>query len=218
MSIGESDMNLHEQMEQIYRNIPLDSIPWNLSEPPELLVRAIETGRIKPCKVVDLGCGVGNYAVWLARQGFDVTGIDISQHAIKHANDLATRDGISCYFIVGDLLGDLKKFHTSFNLAYDWEVLHHIFPKDRPRYLQNVHDMLRPNGTYLSLCFSEEDPEFGGKGKFRETPLGTMLYFSSKEELKELFNPLFHVLELNTVEIPGKFKPHLANVAWLKRK
>ena len=111
----------------------------------------------------------------------------------------------------------MKKFHEHFDFAYDWEVLHHIFPEDRECYLNNVHSMLRPNGEYFSLCFSEKDSDFGGQGKYRKTPLGTTLYFSSEDELKELFDPLFHVCELSTVEIEGKYKPHLVNIAWLKR-
>jgi SAM-dependent methyltransferase len=215
---GGQALNIREQMDQIYGNMPLDNIPWNLSTPPEMMVKAVETGKIKPCRAVDLGCGAGNYAIWLARQGFDVTGIDISRHAIEHADNLATREDISCRFVVADLLGDLKEFQGGFDFAYDWEVLHHIFPEDRQRYLQNVHDLLRPNGTYLSLCFSEEDPEFGGEGKYRETPLGTTLYFSSEDELTELFDPLFHIIELKTIEVPGKYGPHMTIGAWLKRK
>ncbi len=211
-------MNLREQMEKIYRDLPLENIPWNLSEPPRLLTWVVETGKILPCKAVDLGCGVGNYAVWLALQGFDVTGIDLSQHAIDHAVELAARQDVSCRFVVADMLEALKDFHATFDLAYDWEVLHHIFPEHRSRYLQNVHSMLRPEGTYLSVCFSERDPGFGGKGKIRTTPLGTKLYFSSEEELETLFEPYFDVLDLTTVEIQGKHTPHLANVAWMQRR
>lgn len=211
-------MNLREQMERIYKDIPLEQIPWNLSEPPRLLVDAVRAGKIKPCKVLDLGCGAGNYSVWLARQGFDVTGIDISREAIRHATDLAARTGASCRFVVADLLGELTEFHDSFDLAFDWELLHHIFPGDRPRYVQNVHRVLRPQGMYFSLCFSEADTAFGGAGKYRNTPLGTTLYFSSEQELRDLFAPFFEVLELKTVEIQGKHGPHMANAAWLQRQ
>lgn len=211
-------MNLREQMDKIYGELSPENIPWNLEEPPQLLIEAVESGKIKPCKTVDLGCGAGNYAVWLARQGFDVTGFDISGNAIKHATTLAEGKGISCEFKVVNILGDVKEYNSNFDFAYDWELLHHIFPEDRPRYVQNVHNLLRPHGVYFSVCFSEADPAFGGRGKFRTTPLDTTLYFSSEEELKRLFIPLFHILELKTVEIPGKHGSHMANVAWLKRK
>ncbi|UCC81404.1 MAG: class I SAM-dependent methyltransferase [Candidatus Zixiibacteriota bacterium] len=205
-------------MERVYGEMPPDSIPWNLSEPPALLVAAVETGKIKPCKTADLGCGAGNYAIWLAQQGFDVTGMDISENAIKLAEQHAKEKEVPCRFVVSDLLGNLSEYHESFDFAYDWELLHHISPEDRPAYIQSVHKILRPKGTYFSVCFSEKDPDFGGEGKFRKTPLGTILYFSSEEELKELFEPFFSILELSTLEIKGKYGPHMVNVVWLERK
>ena len=209
--------NIREQMDRIYRDLPLESIPWNIEEPPALLVEAVETAQIKPCKAVDLGCGTGNYAVWLAGKGFDVTGIDISQEAIERARNLALRKGVSCRFVVLDLLGDLSEYHDQFDFAYDWELLHHIFPDDRKRYVQNVRRLIRSGGTYLSLCFSETDLSFGGKGKYRKTPIGTTLYFSSENELRKLFQPVFKLRDLRTVEIVGKSGSHIVAVAWLNR-
>ncbi|MBU0983044.1 MAG: class I SAM-dependent methyltransferase [candidate division Zixibacteria bacterium] len=211
-------MDIREEMDRIYREVPLDTIPWNLSEPPRLLVGAIESGRITPCRTVDLGCGAGNYSVWLAGQGFDVTGIDISAEAIQHARDLAIREDEPCEFVVADLLGDVSAYHNSFDLALDWEVLHHVFPEDRPRFVENVWQLLRRDGLYFSLCFSLEDPAFGGEGSYRTTPLGTILYFSSQEELRALFAPKFEIIELATVEVPGKTVPHRVNTAWLRRR
>lgn len=204
-------------MEQIYHDVSLDDIPWNLNDPPELLIEAVDSGRISPCRAVDLGCGAGNYAVWLAARGFDVTGLDISEEAVKLASALAVRRGVTCTFRAVDLLGDLKEFQEAFDFAYDWELLHHIFPEDRSRYVRNVRAILRPGATYFSVCFSEKDPAFGGQGKYRDTTLGTRLYFSSEEELRDLFSPHFELVELSTIEIAGKRGPHLVNAAWLKR-
>jgi cyclopropane fatty-acyl-phospholipid synthase-like methyltransferase len=205
-------------MEQIYRDIPLENIPWNLTEPPDILVKAIETEKITPCKTVDLGCGAGNYAVWFAERGFDVTGIDISSTAVRLANQLAQERNVECRFIISDLLGDLSRYHEEFDFAYDWELLHHITFEDRENYIQNVHSLLRPDGVYFSLCFSIKDKDFGGEGNIRKTRIGTILYFSSEEELRALYSPYFHILELNTVQIQGKYGPHMANAAWLKQK
>jgi SAM-dependent methyltransferase len=194
----------------IYRRMSLDKIPWNNETPPEVLVELVGSGRIRPCRAIDLGCGAGNYAIWLAGQRFDVTGVDSSPTAIGIAREKAAKLGVSCRFVIADLLGDLHEVEGRFDFGYDWELLHHIMPEDRATYARNVHALLNPGATYLSVCFSEEDPQFGGKGKFRKTPIGTLLYFSSESEIRELFLPYFIINELRTVEVMGKFGPHRA--------
>ena len=47
-------------MEKIYRSIPLDKIPWNIETPPDILQNIVKREKIKPCKVIELGCGTGN--------------------------------------------------------------------------------------------------------------------------------------------------------------
>ena len=66
-------------------------------------------------------------------------------------------------------------------------------PSDRKQYVETVHRLLVPGGKYLSVCFSEKDAGFGGTGKERRTPLGTVLYFSSEDELRDLFGPYFDI-------------------------
>jgi hypothetical protein len=163
-------MNLKQQMNGIYQELSLEEIPWNLESPPELLVEVVESRWVLPCAAVDLGCGAGNHAVWLATKGFQMTGV-------------------------------------------------HVFPRERERYAANVHGMLRSGAHYLSVCFSEDDAHgFGGEGKYRKTRLGTTLYFSSEKELRNLFEPLFTIQELCTVEIAGKFGPHVAVKALMTKK
>jgi len=204
-------------MDKIYRDVPPDKIPWNIEKPPEALVQLVDDGKIKPCKAVDLGCGTGHYAIWLAGRGFDVTGIDISPTATNMAEENAAKKGGKCNFLVADMLGDLKALDETFEFAYDWEVMHHIFPETRQKYVENVYKLLKPGGKYLSVCFSEENPQFGGSGKYRETPIGTVLYFSSEGELQELFERYFRVEELKTIQIKGKYEPHLAVYALMEK-
>lgn len=205
-------------MDEIYRKTPPEDIPWNMEKPPEALVELIESGKVLPCKAVDFGCGAGNYAIYLAGKGFDVTGIDISPTAISIAEENAREKGVRCRFIAADVLGDLKELKETFDFAYDWELLHHVFPEQRKKYVENVHGKLHSKGRYLSLCFSEENPQFGGSGKYRKTPLGTVLYFSSEDELRSLFEPYFQIDELRTIRISGKFAPHLAIRAFMMKK
>ena len=78
-------------MDKIYGKTPFNEIPWNFESPPDALVDLIDSAKVKPCKTIDLGCGTGNYAIYLASQGFDVTGIDISPSAIKIAKETQKR-------------------------------------------------------------------------------------------------------------------------------
>jgi len=209
---------LANYMERIYRKTPLNEIPWNIETPPDILVSLVESGKVKPCKTIDLGCGTGNYSIYLASLGFEVAGIDNSPTAIKVAQENAKKKGVKCDFFVANVLGNLNEVTRPFDFAYDWELLHHIFPEQRQRYVKNVYKILNPRGKFLSVCFSKKDPQFGGSGKYRKTRLGTILYFSSEHELRELFKPYFKIKEIKTIEIRGKPTVHLANYVFMERK
>ena len=102
----------------------------------------------------------------------------------------------------------LKISRSILIFPYDWELLHHIFPEKRQKYVENVYKILNPKAKYISVSFSEKDPCFGGQGKYKETPLGTVLYFSSEEELKNLFESYFNIIELKTIDIEETFTPY----------
>lgn len=200
----------YADIDRIYQTLPLDTIPWYSETPPDALVKLVEGGIVQPCRAVDLGCGTGNYAIYLAGLGFDVTGVDSSPAAIRIAQEHAKKRGARCRFVVADLLGDLHEVTSTFDFAYDWELLHHIFPEDREAYIRNVHKITDPGALYFSVCFDESDPQFGGSGKYRTTRIGTTLYFSSESEIRNLTSPYFDIRELETIEVKSKFGLHRA--------
>ncbi|MGA8752059.1 MAG: hypothetical protein WB712_00270, partial [Candidatus Deferrimicrobium sp.] len=65
---------IKEQMERIYRDIPLDTIPWNMATPPEILETSVTENITKTCKAIEMGCGVGNYVIYFSKLGYDCTG------------------------------------------------------------------------------------------------------------------------------------------------
>jgi SAM-dependent methyltransferase len=207
-----------KRIDDIYTNVPLEEIPWNNENPPQLLVELLDSGKIQTCNAIDLGCGAGNYVIYLAERGFKATGVDISPAAIEIARENADKKGVICDFIIADVTEGLSEIDQSWDFAYDWGLLHHILPQSRQEYIENVHRILNPRGKYLSLCFSVKDTGFGGAGKYRKTRLGTILYFSSEDELKKLFESFFQIKDLRTIKIEGKFEPHIFNYVFMERK
>ena len=110
------------------------------------------------------------------------------------------------------------KSNTKYKFAYDWEVLHHIFPDDRGTYIQNVVKILQKGATYFTVCFSELDQDFGGEGKYRKTPMDTVLYFSSEKEIEQILEANFEIMDITTTEIAGKYGTHKAVVAFAYKK
>lgn len=209
---------IREQMNKIYSDMDLNNIPWNIEIPPDILQHLIKSKKLSPCKMIELGCGAGNYVRYFAKMGFHATGVDISEKAIEIARDLAQKAGVTCEFIAADVLGDMSEIQSKYDFVYDWELLHHIFPEDRNKYIENVHGLLNSQGRYLSVCFSETSTQFGGVGKYRKTPIGTVLYFSNEVEIESLFSRLFYVVELKSMDIKGKQGIHKVIYALMRQK
>jgi len=70
-------------------------VPWEIG-PREELVGLVESGRISPCKTIDLGCGTGDNAIFLAQHGFEVTAIDYAPSAIAKAKAVSKESPTHC--------------------------------------------------------------------------------------------------------------------------
>lgn len=98
---------------------------------------------------LDLGCGSGTTAFILAKLGFDVTGIDVSETAIELANELALQQKLAIQFVVGDIL-QLEKMQKKFGLIYDSHCLHCIvFDEDRAQVWNGIKNSLSHDGVFV---------------------------------------------------------------------
>ena len=99
-------------------------------------------------RALDLGCGTGALAVFLAQQGFDVMGVDISFTAIKEARKQAAQRKVQVDYSVADICA-LTLPEDSFDLITDNHFLHCIvFEDERMQVLAGIHALLKPGGQY----------------------------------------------------------------------
>src|SRR5262245_55629215 len=78
-----------------------EPLPWDTGTPDPQLVEMIESGAIAPGRTLEIGCGTGTNAIFLAKRGFDVLGVDIAENAVNMAS--AKANGL-CRFEVVDFL------------------------------------------------------------------------------------------------------------------
>lgn len=71
--------------------------------PDQQIVELVESGRILPCRAIDLGCGTGRNTLYLAQHGFQVTGVDFASSAIAKARKKAEAARLEAEFVVDDL-------------------------------------------------------------------------------------------------------------------
>ncbi|MGV0646409.1 SAM-dependent methyltransferase [Mycolicibacterium sp. XJ879] len=103
---------------------------------------------LKPGRALDLGCGEGGDALWLAERGWRVVGVDISETALQRAVADAEERGVSdrVEFRQADLPEQFPD--GTFDLV-SAQFLHSTLPLDRPRIFRRAADAIRPEGLLL---------------------------------------------------------------------
>jgi len=117
----------------------------------------VESGKLKPCRSIDLGCGIGENVIYLAKQGFDTGGVDISSRAIAKARHKAQAARVSPSFVVDDV-SNLSGIEGPFDLVVDNGCLHSLVQRWREGYVRAVLRLTHPDSWYLLRCFLR-DPE-----------------------------------------------------------
>lgn len=110
-----------------------------------------------PGRALDLGCGEGDDAVWLAKNGWQVVAVDIASTALRRAQDAADDAGVGdrIDFAQHDLSDSFPA--GTFDLV-SAQFLHSTVRLDRPQILQRAKDAVKPGGTLLIVDHGEPPP------------------------------------------------------------
>ena len=159
-----------EFFEKAYQERP----PWDIGRPQQEIVRLEKTGQITGT-VLDVGCGTGDNALFLASCGHEVVGLDSVERAIEAARRKADERSLSATFIRGEILS-LREIGRTFDTVIDSGLFHTLSDNERLLFVRNLHEVLVPGGSYFMLAFSDLEP--AGYGPRRIT----------KQEIQDSFS------------------------------
>ncbi len=134
-------------------------MPFFVAKPDESLVSYVDRGLIRPGRVLDLGCGPGRNAVYLASLGFEVDAVDLSPVAIAWAEDRAGEAGSRSDSGVPTRSRSPTPSQRASGPAGQYDVIcdsgcfHHLPPHRRISYLALVDRVLAPGGHLALTCF-----------------------------------------------------------------
>ncbi len=138
--------------ESVYHGEP----PWDIGHPQKEYIQLEQEGEIVG-SVLDVGCGTGENALYLAEHGHEVWGIDFIPTAIEKAQEKAAQRHLTATFLVLNAL-ELHTLGRTFDTVIDSGLFHVLGDEERPLFVDSLAAAVRRGGTYFMLCFSESVP------------------------------------------------------------
>ena len=179
--------------EEIYKS--KEKPAWDIGKPQQALIDYLSQNR--PQTAIDIGCGTGSSATYMANKGIKTTGIDFSKNAIKQAK--AKKSKNKPLYAIKDVLKLI--YANKFDFAYDSGCFHMLEPEKRKKYALVINKLLKKQGRLLLLCFSEHEPDWGGP------------YRIIKQELEETFAK-FKIISINETEFKANDLGHASHKAY----
>lgn len=162
-----------------------------------LLLETINKSVKKNATVLDIGCGAGAISLYMASKGHQVTGIDISEKAIKTCKDSAKFLDLKTKFLT--VYFPQEKIRDHFDTIIFTEVIEHL--EDDRKALMQIHEMLNKNGLLILSTPSESAPlhKLGLTNSF-DKEVGHLRRYSLKKLTKLLEETGFKIKKTRKTE------------------
>lgn len=146
-------MKKYERMEEIYES---GSIPWDQTDPPPEVIA--QAAQLPAGRALDLGCGYGRSAIYLAQQGWQVDGVDFIDQAIQEAKVRAAQAGVSdrAHFFQSAVT-ELDFLQDSYDFALDVGCAHGLTQDELRKYYQELLRLLKPGAVFLLFAHLNEE-------------------------------------------------------------
>ncbi|MDR2984352.1 MAG: class I SAM-dependent methyltransferase [Nocardiopsaceae bacterium] len=130
--------------------------PWEQTDPPEPLAALVEGPEaLTPGAMLDVGCGTGHYAIYCARKGWNVTGIDVVPRALSEARRNASSAGVEVRFLQADISrASGADVGARYSLLTDIGCLHGLPAAKLANAVATITGAASPGATMLMFAVS----------------------------------------------------------------
>jgi 2-polyprenyl-3-methyl-5-hydroxy-6-metoxy-1,4-benzoquinol methylase len=139
-------------------------------------------------RALDLGCGTGTNVIYLARQGWEATGIDYVAQAIEEAKKKAAEQGVRATFYQGNVTRlEQLPLEGPFDFLLDIGCFHSLTREDQAAYVQQVARLAAPGALYMLYAGLPRKSNTGviGISPMEVAQLFTPSFKSEREEIGE---------------------------------
>ena len=162
------------------------------AEPNRFLVAEAET--LAPGRAIDLACGEGRNAVWLAERGWQAVGADFSEVGLQKARELANRRGVNVEWVAADLL-EYRPDPRAFDLVLVFYL--QVPAAERLPILQAAAEAVAPGGTFLLVAHDSTNLEHGHGG-----PQDPAVLYTADDVVDDIDGPDCSIERAERVERP----------------
>lgn len=181
-----------------------EALPWDSGVQAPELEQYFSSLKKLPATVLEIGCGTGTNAIWMAQKGCRVIATDLSPAAIDAANDKQKSSGTSVEFQVSDIIEKNPVQPGSVDFVFDRGVFHVMTPELRRVFIDRVVEALSEDGFWL--CLAGNADEY--RGPDEEGP--------PQLKLSELVDDAEKHLEIHRVERASFVLPNGSpKLAWI---
>ena len=148
--------------------------PWDSGKPSSELKRVVEGGIVSPCRALELGCGTGTNAVYLAQKGFDLTAVDMVELALEQARAKAKAAGATVQFLQASVL-NLPDLGAPFDFLFDRGCFHSFKERGWNEFLKSITQVIHPGTRWLMLCGNDKEQHDPGPPTLSEKQIRDVL-------------------------------------------
>lgn len=189
---------------------------YSREEPDEIVFDFVKLLKKKNQKVrvLDLGCGAGRHQMYMAKQGFEAYGTDISETGLNLTKERLQKQKLEVYLVKCDMK-ELPYINSCFDAVVCLHTIYHQKLKGMQETIFEIQRILKKKGFLLINFLSKRTYSYGKGAEVEENTFieqegvekGVLHHFTDKEEIKNLFK-IFKIVDLKLAEgeVEGKLR------------